>query len=134
MQHASKPFFALARGVFPVHELCGAFTALNLVRRDILGQKIPTWRLLAPAVVLHSMANFRVRCCCCCCLPPAPAARPDDDGQAVHDDGKGSAWLCMTAAHHECFRACLAPHAGHEADLQVGIVSPLDRDAASGDD
>lgn len=88
MQHASKPFFALARGVFPVHELCGAFTALNLVRRDILGQKIPTWRLLAPAVVLHSMANFRVRCCCC--LPPAPAARPDDNRHALHNDGKGA--------------------------------------------
>lgn len=61
MQQPSKPFFALARGVFPVHELCGAFTALNLVRRDILGEQIPLWRLLAPAVVLHSMANFRVR-------------------------------------------------------------------------
>lgn len=61
MQQPSKPFFALARGVFPVHELCGAFTALNLVRRDILGEQMPLWRLLAPAVVLHSMANFRVR-------------------------------------------------------------------------
>lgn len=58
-QDTSKPFFALARGFFPVHELCGAFTALNLVRRDILGERMSWIRLLAPAVILHSMANFR---------------------------------------------------------------------------
>jgi len=58
-EDTSKPFFALARGFFPVHELCGAFTALNLVRRDILGERMSWFRLLAPAVILHSMANFR---------------------------------------------------------------------------
>lgn len=58
-QQPSKFFFALARGIFPVQELCGAFTALNLVRRDILGERMAWWRLLGPAVVLHSMANFR---------------------------------------------------------------------------
>lgn len=58
-EDTSKPFFALARGFFPVHELCGAFTALNLVRQDILGERMSWFRLLAPAVILHSMANFR---------------------------------------------------------------------------
>ncbi len=58
-EDTSKPFFALARGFFPVHELCGAFTALNLVRRDILGERMSWLRLLAPAIILHSMANFR---------------------------------------------------------------------------
>jgi hypothetical protein len=61
VKQPSKFFFALARGIFPVQELCGAFTALNLVRRDILGERMAWWRLLGPAVVLHSMANFRVR-------------------------------------------------------------------------
>jgi hypothetical protein len=59
-QHSSKPFFAFARGVFPVHELCGAFTAMALVRKDILGENLPWWAVLGPAVVLHGMANFRV--------------------------------------------------------------------------
>lgn len=60
-QDTSKAFFALARGLFPVQELCGAFTALNLARRDILGERMSWFRLLAPALILHSMANFRVR-------------------------------------------------------------------------
>ena len=35
-----QTFFAVARGFDPVHELCGAMTALALSRRDILGHKV----------------------------------------------------------------------------------------------
>ena len=34
-------------------------TALMLARRDVLGVKMPTWRILGPAVLIHGMANFR---------------------------------------------------------------------------
>jgi hypothetical protein len=63
--HANKSFYAVCRGVFPIHELCGTMTALNLAKRDILGMNMPLWKLLAPAVIVHGMANFRgmkVRC------------------------------------------------------------------------
>jgi hypothetical protein len=57
--HSDKSFYALFRGVFPIHELCGTVTALGLAKRDILGQKMPMWKLLLPAVIIHGMANFR---------------------------------------------------------------------------
>jgi len=60
MQQTSKPFFAVARGFFPVQEFCGAFTAMNLARREILEENVPWWMILLPATILHSMANFRV--------------------------------------------------------------------------
>jgi hypothetical protein len=71
--HANKTFFAICRGIFPIHELTGTMTALGLARRDILGQYMPLWKLLAPAVVIHGMANFRgmkvrvVSCFLVCC-------------------------------------------------------------------
>ena len=34
-------------------------TALELARRNVLGIEIPLWRMLAPAVFIHAMANFR---------------------------------------------------------------------------
>ena len=54
-----KGFYALCRGIFPIHELCGALTALQLAKRDILGVNTPNWGILFPAVLLHGMANFR---------------------------------------------------------------------------
>jgi hypothetical protein len=58
-QDANKSFYAICRGIFPIHELCGAMTALALAKRDLLGVNMPLWKLLAPAVVVHGMANFR---------------------------------------------------------------------------
>ncbi|CAB9513519.1 solute carrier family 26 [Seminavis robusta] len=58
-QHADKSFYALCRGIFPIQELCGTMTALRLAKRDVLGAETPTWWILAPAVIVHGMANFR---------------------------------------------------------------------------
>lgn len=57
--NANKSFYSICRGVFPIHELCGAMTAIALAKRDLLGVSMPIWKLLAPAVVVHGMANFR---------------------------------------------------------------------------
>jgi hypothetical protein len=57
--HADKSFYAICRSIFPIHELAGCMTALALAKRDVLGVEVPTWRMLAPAVVIHGMANFR---------------------------------------------------------------------------
>ncbi|KAL3909681.1 MAG: hypothetical protein SGARI_002479 [Bacillariaceae sp.] len=54
-----KDLYALLRGLFPVQELCGCMTALRLAKRDVLGQKMPLWSILLPAVIVHGMANFR---------------------------------------------------------------------------
>lgn len=54
-----KTFFAFARGVFPLHEICGALTAMQLAKREILGRPIPYWRIVMPAAILHAMGNFR---------------------------------------------------------------------------
>ena len=40
-------------------------TALALAKRDLLGFPTPLWKMLAPSVVIHGMANYRgmkVRC------------------------------------------------------------------------
>ena len=61
----NKGFYAICRGIFPIQELCGAMIAIALAKRDLLGVDIPRWKLLAPAIVVHAMANFRgkrVRC------------------------------------------------------------------------
>lgn len=57
--NANKGFYAFCRGIFPIHELCGTMTALALAKRDVLGWDMPIWKMLAPAVVVHGMANFR---------------------------------------------------------------------------
>ena len=57
--HPDKSFYAACRGLFPIQELCGTMTALALAKRDLLGVDMPLWKLLAPAVVIHGMANFR---------------------------------------------------------------------------
>lgn len=56
---AHKGFYALCRGIFPIHELCGTLTALQLAKRDVLGLYMPVWKMILPAVFLHGMANFR---------------------------------------------------------------------------
>jgi len=55
----NKSFYAICRGIFPIHELCGTMTAIALAKRDLLGVNMPLWKLLGPAVVIHGMANFR---------------------------------------------------------------------------
>jgi len=57
--HANKSFYAICRGIFPIHELCGTMSAIALAKRDLLGVRMPLWKLLGPAVVIHGMANFR---------------------------------------------------------------------------
>ena len=56
---SNKKFYALMRGFYPVHELCGTMTALELAKRNILGLDIPQWRMLFPAVFIHGMANLK---------------------------------------------------------------------------
>ena len=56
---ANKRFYAVCRGIFPVHELCGTMTSLELAKKYVLGIDIPLWRMLLPAVFIHGMANFR---------------------------------------------------------------------------
>lgn len=56
---SNKGFYAVCRGLFPIHELCGTMTAIALAKRDVLGVDMPLWKMLAPAVVIHGMANFR---------------------------------------------------------------------------
>ena len=57
--HADQSFYAICRGIYPIHELCGTMTAIALAKREILGVDMPVWKILAPAVVIHGMANFR---------------------------------------------------------------------------
>jgi len=54
-----KRIYAVYRGTFPIHELCGTMTALLLARRDVVGVNLPQWKIIGPAVFLHAMANFR---------------------------------------------------------------------------
>ena len=54
-----KHFFAIARGIYPIHELCGTMTALLLARRDVLGINLPIWKIVGPAILIHGLANFR---------------------------------------------------------------------------
>jgi hypothetical protein len=57
--HANKSFYAFCRGLFPIHELCGTMTAIALAKRDLLGVRMPMWKMLFPAVLIHGMANMR---------------------------------------------------------------------------
>ena len=59
VQDEKKNIYAFLRGIFPVQEMCGIMTALGLARRDVLGLNMPLWRILLPAVIVHSMANLR---------------------------------------------------------------------------
>lgn len=65
-----KRTYAICRGSFPIHELCGTITALLLARRDVLGVNLPQWQIIGPAVLIHGMANFRgMKVSCCRYLP-----------------------------------------------------------------
>ena len=55
----NKRIYAVLRGTFPIHELCGMMTVLLLAQRDVLGVNLPMWKILGPAVFIHGMANFR---------------------------------------------------------------------------
>ncbi len=55
----NKKFYSVMRGFYPVQELCGTMTALELAKRNILGLDIPQWRMLFPAVFIHGMANLK---------------------------------------------------------------------------
>ena len=64
-----KHIYAIIRGTFPIHELCGTMTILLLARRDVLGVNLPMWKILGPAVFIHAMANFRgMKVSCILCL------------------------------------------------------------------
>ena len=54
-----KHIYAVLRGTYPIHELCGTMTIILLARRDVLGVNLSMWKILAPAVFIHAMANFR---------------------------------------------------------------------------
>lgn len=55
----NRAFYAIFRGLFPIQELCGTMTVLQLAKRNILGINTPLWKMLLPGVVIHAMANFR---------------------------------------------------------------------------
>jgi hypothetical protein len=57
--HEHKSFYAFFRGFFPIHEVCGAMTALELAKRDVLGLNAPLWKMLFPAVGVHCIANLK---------------------------------------------------------------------------
>jgi len=57
--HEHKSFYAFFRGFFPIHELCGCMTALELAKRDVLGLDTPLWKMLLPAVGVHGIANLK---------------------------------------------------------------------------
>jgi len=59
VSNENKSFYAICRGIFPIHELCGTMTALALAKRDLLGVDLPVWRMLLPATIVHGMANLR---------------------------------------------------------------------------
>jgi hypothetical protein len=58
-QYRKNNFFALARGLFPVQELCGVLTALSISRRITMGNE--KWNLicLGPAIAFHAFALLR---------------------------------------------------------------------------
>lgn len=56
---AHKSFYAFFRGFYPIHELCGCMTALELAKRNILGLNLPLWRMIFPAAFIHGMANLK---------------------------------------------------------------------------
>jgi len=55
----NKKFYSVMRGIYPVQELCGTMTALELAKRNVLGLNIPLWRMLFPAVFIHGVANLK---------------------------------------------------------------------------
>lgn len=64
--HAPNHF--VARGFFPLFELCGSIMAMNLARRDILGDRMNRLQLFFVPVSLNAYAVFRVRSTSPCML------------------------------------------------------------------
>ena len=59
VNNLNKSFYAFLRGAFPIQELCGTMTALELAKRNVLGVTMAQWQMLLPAVLIHGMANLR---------------------------------------------------------------------------
>ena len=57
--NVNKNFYSLFRGFYPIQDLCGVMTALELAKRDVLGLDIPTWKLILPAAFVHAVANLK---------------------------------------------------------------------------
>lgn len=57
--NVNKNFYAMFRGFYPIQDLCGVMTALELAKRDVLGLDIPTWKLIFPAAFVHAVANLK---------------------------------------------------------------------------
>ena len=57
--HKHKDFFAVARGFFPVQELCSIMSALHLAGIDLLQKRTFRFYAAMSAVILHAMANIR---------------------------------------------------------------------------
>jgi len=52
-------FYAIFRGIFPTHKLCGTITALQIAKRDILGVDIPLYQFLNGTLQCHGQkCNF----------------------------------------------------------------------------
>jgi hypothetical protein len=52
-------FFKFNRGFFPLQELCGALIAMNLARREILGDHMSFIQIYGVPIVLNAWSNFR---------------------------------------------------------------------------
>ena len=53
-------FYSLGRSLYPIHELCAILTSLQLCKKYVLGwNDLFSWKVIAPAVIFHGMANFR---------------------------------------------------------------------------
>jgi len=52
-------FYAVARGLNPLCELCGALSALRLARARLLNQRVSVLSVVGPSVLLHGIANFK---------------------------------------------------------------------------
>jgi hypothetical protein len=59
LSNVNKNFYSLFRGFYPIQDLCGVMTALELAKRDVLGLDIPTWKMILPAAFVHAVANLK---------------------------------------------------------------------------
>ena len=59
LSNVNKNFYSLFRGFYPIQDLCGVMTALELAKRNVLGLDIPTWKMILPAAFVHAIANLK---------------------------------------------------------------------------
>jgi hypothetical protein len=57
--HITLSFCDKNRGFFPLQELCGALIAMNLARKEILGDNLSWLQIYGVPIVLNAWANFR---------------------------------------------------------------------------